>query len=281
MPAIPAIGRRASTRITFTSVPMRTTWPTWLLRVADVPVNDLGAENSAARLTQDQADTMRRRYSAGGLTYRELATEFAVSVSVVAAIITGRRYGTAKAPLPLLTCSVCGKRFHGRPGRVTCSPDCGRVRQREVGRVALRKWRARRRDTIRGLTIYQPWASLIAEGIKVYETRPWRAPYRGLVAIHAGKTGKYVTETPPEYRHLAYPLGAILAVANLETVVETERFSPSREEIMLGDWTRGRFAWRMAGVKKLKSPVPCRGFQGLWSVPPEVLRLVQTAGVVD
>ena len=38
----------------------------------------------------------------------------------------------------------------------------------------------------RALTIRQPWASLIAEGIKTVETRSWSTKYRGELAIHAG-----------------------------------------------------------------------------------------------
>ena len=37
------------------------------------------------------------------------------------------------------------------------------------------------------LTIKQPWASLIAEGIKKYEFRTWKTKYRGDLLIHAGK----------------------------------------------------------------------------------------------
>lgn len=36
------------------------------------------------------------------------------------------------------------------------------------------------------LTLKQPWATLIAEGIKKYEFRSWRTNYRGKVLIHAG-----------------------------------------------------------------------------------------------
>lgn len=35
------------------------------------------------------------------------------------------------------------------------------------------------------LTIWQPWASLIACGAKRYETRSWATKYRGQIAIHA------------------------------------------------------------------------------------------------
>ena len=40
---------------------------------------------------------------------------------------------------------------------------------------------------MKALTIRQPWASLIAAGVKTIETRSWRTSYRGPLAIHAGK----------------------------------------------------------------------------------------------
>ena len=36
------------------------------------------------------------------------------------------------------------------------------------------------------LTLKQPWASLVANGYKVYEFRSWKTKYRGEILIHAG-----------------------------------------------------------------------------------------------
>lgn len=38
---------------------------------------------------------------------------------------------------------------------------------------------------MKAITIWQPWASLIACGAKRYETRSWPTKYRGPIAIHA------------------------------------------------------------------------------------------------
>ncbi len=43
---------------------------------------------------------------------------------------------------------------------------------------------------MRALTLHQPWASLIALGVKTIETRSWSTSYRGPLAIHAGKSVK-------------------------------------------------------------------------------------------
>ena len=40
---------------------------------------------------------------------------------------------------------------------------------------------------MKALTLYQPYASLIAVGAKTIETRSWGTSYRGGLLIHAGK----------------------------------------------------------------------------------------------
>lgn len=40
---------------------------------------------------------------------------------------------------------------------------------------------------MKALTLWQPWASLLACGAKKYETRSWATSYRGKIAIHAAK----------------------------------------------------------------------------------------------
>jgi hypothetical protein len=39
---------------------------------------------------------------------------------------------------------------------------------------------------VKALTLHQPWASLVAAGVKMIETRSWSTRYRGPLAIHAG-----------------------------------------------------------------------------------------------
>lgn len=65
------------------------------------------------------------------------------------------------------------------------------------------------------ITIKQPFASLIAAGIKCYEFRTWKTKYRGKILIHAGKgINKKAMEKFKCY-NLDYPSGAIIAKANL------------------------------------------------------------------
>lgn len=42
---------------------------------------------------------------------------------------------------------------------------------------------------MKAITIWQPWASLLAHRVKTYETRSWATAYRGPIAIHAAAIG--------------------------------------------------------------------------------------------
>lgn len=89
---------------------------------------------------------------------------------------------------------------------------------------------------IRLLSLWQPWATLVALGLKQYETRHWATAYRGRIAIHATKTqpvcvGDELSRIWDESKHdsrfinalpkdslgfrLPFPQGAIVAVVDL------------------------------------------------------------------
>jgi hypothetical protein len=44
---------------------------------------------------------------------------------------------------------------------------------------------------MKAITLWQPWASLLACGAKQYETRSWATNYRGPIAIHTAKKDIY------------------------------------------------------------------------------------------
>lgn len=93
---------------------------------------------------------------------------------------------------------------------------------------------------MKALTLWQPWASLIAVGDKTIETRSWSTKYRGPLAIHAAarpignvalSVGRWTNVTGEPIARgqqamsggvndlLVCPLGAIVATANLADVV--------------------------------------------------------------
>jgi activating signal cointegrator 1 len=128
------------------------------------------------------------------------------------------------------------------------------------------------------LTIQQPWASLIAVGAKKFETRSWPPNHRGTLAIHAGlRRARHERANGPVTRAALaaagiedpegqLPRGRVIAVTRLVAVHRTEDVRPilGWDQLALGDYADGRFAWELELVRRLEEPVPARGRLGLW-----------------
>lgn len=127
------------------------------------------------------------------------------------------------------------------------------------------------------ISLFQPWASAMALGLKSIETRGTRIHHRGLCAIHAAKKW---TEDEQEYcedfaRQFAKPAlldpprGCIIAVGRIvdcrptEEIVEELRYTES----LLGNYATGRFGWLFEDIRALETPIPYRGQQGQWDTP--------------
>ena len=131
---------------------------------------------------------------------------------------------------------------------------------------------------IKAITLWQPWASAIALGLKKYETRHWATKHRGPLAIHA-------SSKPMKREYLALaerygmcdvpggcdalPLGAGIVICNLkDCILMTPKLIAEQPQMELdfGDWQPGRFAWELEILNVLTSPLPIRGHQGLWNL---------------
>jgi hypothetical protein len=158
--------------------------------------------------------------------------------------------------------------------------------------------------TMPALTLWQPWASLIALGAKQVETRSWPTSYRGDIAIHAAtRWTKEEAETclnEPFWSVLtdggftspfkeSLPFGSIVAVAALVGCWSTGRrpVSPypwvttlTPQERAFGDYSHSRYGWLLESIRPLPSPIPCRGFQQLWHLPEDVDAAVR-AGLAE
>lgn len=155
------------------------------------------------------------------------------------------------------------------------------------------------------ISIKQPWASLITLGEKRFETRSWATKYRGELAIHASKKvdrKAYMNETI--YKTLQkhgilfiddLPTGSILATSVLEGCYPINHSNSiselassinkegeielhiSDEEFIFGDYTEGRFAWKLTHVQELPNPVPAKGQLGLWTFLEDETEVIANA----
>ena len=130
--------------------------------------------------------------------------------------------------------------------------------------------------SVRVLTLHQPWATLIVQKHKKYETRSWGTKFRGSLFIHAGKLLNKEYSALPEVSKLIgnsnIPLGSIVAVCELSKIFRSEdvRDSLEKNELLCGDFGDGRYAWQLDNMQILSEPVSCAGHQGLW-IPSESL----------
>ena len=146
------------------------------------------------------------------------------------------------------------------------------------------------------ITLHQPWATLIALGIKTVETRSWPAPERLLGQVIAVHAGRRVVRRPGEVieRELrdrlaedwtrTIPTGAVVATATLAGMTQVDYVDLTSGHAVhevgtetgcavgvertsidpWGDFSSGRWLWFLTDVEALPEPVPAVGHQGFW-----------------
>lgn len=162
---------------------------------------------------------------------------------------------------------------------------------------------------MKGISLTQPWSSLVAMGEKKMETRSWKPSQETLynlnstqppqaVAIHASKSFpmdcKDISDEfwtsffkdrsdaenfKPFILNWQLPLGAIIGTVQILGALPTEKVigTLSRQEEAFGDYSPGRFAWNLFDARMLKTPIPCKGALNLWNVPKEIEEQLTTA----
>lgn len=121
------------------------------------------------------------------------------------------------------------------------------------------------------ITIRQPFATLIAEGLKEYEFRPWRTNYRGDILIHAGKGVDRKAMKQFEHLNLEYPSGCIIAKATLTDCIAIDDSARKmlKEKnplvysgvIKYTDWNG--YGFKLENIQKVK-PIYVNGKLSLW-----------------
>ncbi len=159
---------------------------------------------------------------------------------------------------------------------------------------------------IKAISLWQPWATAWALGLKKGETRHWvprvshpelgSIIYKGPLAVHAAKTERDRGEghlladwfelrlASCERSRAAFhaagirtwadlPRGCIIAVCMIDAVKSSTACAPDALEQSWGNYAPGRFIWMPACMTLLPTPIPCTGRQSLfdWEVPADLL----------
>jgi len=141
---------------------------------------------------------------------------------------------------------------------------------------------------VRILTLWQPWATLVALDEKAIETRGWGTSYRGSFVIHAAQkfdavSREWCTRDPFRFVLRTHgilepeqlPLGAIVCVTKLVDCIPTDGLEAlgrilagGRFEKNFGDYRPGRRAWILQRPPiRLEPPIPFKNGQGLRAMP--------------
>lgn len=106
--------------------------------------------------------------------------------------------------------------------------------------------------TIKVLSVRQPWASLIVEGVKDVENRGWSTKYRGRLYIHAGSGYDKDGEV---HDRVNATRGAIIGYVEL---MDCRRDVDS-------EWAEeGQWHWQLGNPVAI-DPIPMRGKLALWN----------------
>jgi len=145
-------------------------------------------------------------------------------------------------------------------------------------------------STIKAISLWEPWASLIRTGAKTYETRSWPTKYRGPLLICAANKGltqsnmvkllrtRDFQDALPflgEISHLPFRcvlerfyFGKAVALVELQYCVKTEHICDAvkEREQYFGDFSSGRYAWSLKIINNTFEPFSIRGRQGFFNV---------------
>ncbi len=120
------------------------------------------------------------------------------------------------------------------------------------------------------LTLKQPWATLVAEGIKKYEFRSWKTKYRGKILIHAGAGIDKEAMKQYENMDLKFPSRKIVAIAEIIDCLElNEQLNKNiiaENNIAYGTKVRTGYAWKLKNIKKINYSHEVNGQLGLWNI---------------
>lgn len=122
------------------------------------------------------------------------------------------------------------------------------------------------------ISIKEPFATLIKDGVKIYETRSWKTNYRGEVYIHASISLSKAENVSSANKYLKSSInpGHILCKCELiDCIPMTEEFikyiKEKTNESDYGKYSEGRFAWQLKLLEVLDEPIPAKGKLGIWN----------------
>lgn len=118
---------------------------------------------------------------------------------------------------------------------------------------------------VRALSVRQPWAQLILNGVKPVENRTWRSSWRGLLVIHASRGWDDSATDLAASLNLPVPQRCEPGYLG---VVELTDIHPGGD--CCGPWGEWDvWHWRIVRPYRFVTAVPARGRLGVFQLPTE------------
>lgn len=124
---------------------------------------------------------------------------------------------------------------------------------------------------MKAITLKQPWATLVAEGLKKYEFRSWKYSYRGEILIHAGKGVDKDALKKFEHLNLSFPVSRIVARVKILDCIElneevNKKINEENELVYGHNLDRTGYAWKLELIEKINEEKEVKGKQGIWNL---------------
>lgn len=128
------------------------------------------------------------------------------------------------------------------------------------------------------ISIKEPFATLILNGIKRIETRSWKTNYRGEIFIHA--SGKKLAKEffrdnfiGDLIKNMDMNYGNIICRCKLVDCIYMdkeflEKIKNNQVEYQIGDYKLGRYAWILEDIEPIY-PIPVKGRLNIWNFEGE------------
>lgn len=132
-------------------------------------------------------------------------------------------------------------------------------------------------QTIRALTIRQPFPELILRRRKPYEIRSWKTNYRGPLLIHSAAKVKTDCAEVAGLNVDTLMTSAFVGIAVLSDVRPYTRADSKllNQRRAIGGWSPGSFSWVLRNPIRFARPIKGNGKLGLFRVSPTIARQVR------
>lgn len=129
---------------------------------------------------------------------------------------------------------------------------------------------------MQALTVKQPWANLLCEGVKTIELRSWYTPHRGKLLITAARTPDNVfwNDTEDNVKRLLHS-GCLIGVVDL---IDCRPMIPADEEAALSQYRPGDWSWHVKPARWCR-PSKVTGKLKLFDVPDDTIIFLQESQV--